>query len=119
MFHESRAPAYRSMRRVVRRLEKTNIAYAILGGMALDAYGVRRAINGVHVLKVYYINLTTLIQLKLATRRSQDLADVVSLINAHLLDETIAERLHLSLRRDYFGCLEEIRREEAFIARNG
>lgn len=49
----------------------------------------------------------------------QDQADVVSLIRANNLDGTLADHLHPSLRRDYLGCLEEIRREEAFIARNG
>lgn len=71
------------------------------------------------ILGVYYVDLTTLVQLKLATRRFQDLADVVRLIEANNLDESLAERLHPSSRRDYLGCLEEISRDEVFNTRNG
>ena len=68
---------------------------------------------------VKVIDLTTLIQLKLAARRHQDFADVVNLIGAHNLDEAFADRLHESLRRDYIECLEEKRREDEYLARNG
>ena len=63
------------------------------------------------------INLATLIQLKLAARRYQDFADVVSLIRVHNLDESYQARLHPSLHRDYIECLEEKRREEEYEAR--
>jgi hypothetical protein len=59
------------------------------------------------------------IQLKLAGRRYQDFADVVNLIAAHDLDESFADRLHPSVRGDYIECLEEKRREDEYIARNG
>ena len=63
------------------------------------------------------IDLTVLIELKLAARRHQDFADVVSLIRAHQLDESFADRLHPSVRSDYIECLEEKRREEEYEAR--
>ena len=56
---------------------------------------------------------------KLAARRHQDFADVVNLIHFNGLDESFAERLHPSLRRDYIECLEEKRREDEYEARNG
>jgi hypothetical protein len=65
------------------------------------------------------IGLTTLIQLKLAARRHQDFADVVNLIGVHNLDESFADRLHPIVHRDYIECLEEKRREDEYIARNG
>jgi hypothetical protein len=65
------------------------------------------------------VDLVTLIQLKLAARRYQDFADVVSLIKVHELDDAIAERLHVSVRRDYIECLEEKRREDEYEAING
>jgi hypothetical protein len=63
------------------------------------------------------VNLTTLIQLKLAARRHQDFADVVSLIAVHNLDESFRDRLHLSVHQDFIECLEEKRREEQYLAR--
>ena len=68
--------------------------------------------------KIHYINLPTLIQLKLAARRHQDFADVVNLIAAHHFDESFADRLHPTLRRDYIECLEEKRREDEYNARD-
>jgi hypothetical protein len=67
--------------------------------------------------KVQVIDLPTLVQLKLAARRYQDLADVVNLIEFNELDESFEERLHASVRRDYIECLEEKRREEEYEAR--
>jgi hypothetical protein len=64
-----------------------------------------------------YVDLVTLIQLKLAARRHQDFADVVNLIGAHNLDESFADKLHPSLRGDYIECLEEKRREDEYEAR--
>ncbi len=63
------------------------------------------------------VNLPTLIQLKLAARRYQDFADVVNLIRANRLDEAFGENLHASVRDDYIECLEEMRREDEYEAR--
>jgi hypothetical protein len=185
-FFEGRDEVHKTMRRVVKRLEKAKIPYAIMGGMAVNAHRHRRTTGDVDVLLTkegldefrkrfvpkYYeplagrsrrfidrvnqitidflvtgmfpgsgkpgpvafpepmlaseviqnvrvIELTMLIQLKLAAHRYQDFADVVNLIVAHDLDESFAGRLHSSLRRDYIECLEEKRREEEYEARNG
>ncbi len=67
---------------------------------------------------IYYIDLLTLIQLKLAARRHQDFADVVNLISAHNLDESFLDRLHASVRQDFIECLEEKRREDEYLARD-
>ncbi|MFN4257989.1 MAG: hypothetical protein ACK4RK_01730 [Gemmataceae bacterium] len=175
-----------SMRRLVRRLEKANITYAVMGGMAVFAHGHERMTKDVDILltreglelfrqtfvpkhyesapdrsrrfidkangvtldilvtglhpgmgqpgpitfpdpadvrepinKIQYINLTTLIQLKLAARRYQDFADVVNLISVHNLDQSFMERLHPSLHRDFIECLQEKRREDEYLERNG
>jgi aminoglycoside-2''-adenylyltransferase len=63
------------------------------------------------------LDLATLIQLKLAARRHQDFADVISLIRAHQLDESFGDRLHPSVRSEYIECLEEKRREDEYEAR--
>jgi hypothetical protein len=63
------------------------------------------------------VNLVTLVTLKLAARRYQDFADVVSLIRVHDLDETFAGQLPSSLHRDYLECLDEKRREDEYEAR--
>ena len=63
------------------------------------------------------VDLSTLIQLKLAARRYQDFADVVALIRVHDLDESFAGRLDESVRGDYIECLEEKRREDEYEAR--
>jgi hypothetical protein len=68
---------------------------------------------------VQVINLKTLVELKLAARRHQDFADVVNLIDFNDLDESFAEQLHPTVRRDYVECLEEKRREDEYEARNG
>jgi hypothetical protein len=67
--------------------------------------------------KFYHVDLATLIELKLAARRYQDLADVVALIAAHDLDESFLDRLHASVRQDFIECLEEKRREDEYEAR--
>jgi hypothetical protein len=69
------------------------------------------------IRNIRVVNLTTLIQLKLAARRHQDFADVVNLIAAHNLDESFRERLHPSVHQDFIECLEEKRREEEYLAR--
>jgi hypothetical protein len=185
-FHRGRDPASLAMRRLVQKLEKASIPYAIVGGMAVYAQGHRRMTDDVDVLltrqgfdafrqafvpkdyqptprrsrrftdtkngvtvdvlvtglfpgqgqpgpiafpdpiavreqigRVYYIDLATLIQLKLAARRHQDFADVVSLISAHNLDESFLDRLHPTLHRDFIECLEEKRREDEYLEREG
>jgi len=79
-----------------------------------DPQAVRQVINN-----IYYIDLSTLIQLKLAARRYQDFADVVNLISAHNFDESYLQRLHPSLHQDFVECLEEKRREDEYLKRNG
>ena len=184
MFFQKKDPVHKTMRRTIKNLEKANIPYALVGGMAVNLHGYRRTTNDVDFLltpeglaefqkrfvpKHYeaiprrprrftdrknevivdflvtglypgngqpgpiafpdpvsvrtvmegmqVIDLTVLIELKLAARRHQDFADVVSLIRAHQLDESFAERLHPSVRSDYIECLEEKRREEEYEAR--
>lgn len=77
-----------------------------------DPAAVRVRIENIEV-----INLAVLIELKLAARRFQDFADVVSLIRAHQLDESYQDRLHPSVRSDFIECLEEKRREDEYEAR--
>ncbi len=63
------------------------------------------------------VNLPMLIQLKLAARRHQDFADVVSLIRHNQLDESFQNKLHPTVRPDYIECLEEKRREDEYARR--
>lgn len=77
-----------------------------------DPAAVSQTIEEMQVL-----DLATLIQLKLAARRHQDFADVVSLIRVQQLDESFASRLHPSVGADYIECLEEKRREDEYQAR--
>jgi hypothetical protein len=65
------------------------------------------------------VNFRTLVQLKLAAGRYQDLAEVISLIRVHNLDESFAERLHRSLHPRYSECLEARRREDEWNAAHG
>jgi hypothetical protein len=67
--------------------------------------------------KLRVIRLPELIELKLAARRFYDFGDVVALIRVHNLDESFADRLHESVRRDYMECLEEKRREDSYESR--
>jgi hypothetical protein len=69
------------------------------------------------IRNVYYVDLPTLVQLKLAAQRWQDFADVVKLIRANHLDENFLDRLHPSVRPDFIECLEEKRREDEYEAR--
>lgn len=68
---------------------------------------------------VQVLNLKTLVELKLAARRHQDFADVVNLIHFNNLDESFADGLHPTVRRDYIECLEEKRRNDEYEAREG
>jgi hypothetical protein len=186
MFFQRRDPVHQTMNRLVKRLEKANIPYAIVGGMAVNAHRYRRTTGDVDVLltpeglaefrrlfvEKYYkalpqrkrrfvdqtnevpvdiletglfpgtgkpgpiaypdpaqvgetidnirvVNLETLITLKLAARRHKDLADVVDLIRYNNLDESFLDKLPPSVRSDFTECLEEKRREDDYIAREG
>jgi hypothetical protein len=183
-FRQGKDPAHISLRRLLRRLERAGIDYAVMGGLAVWAHGYHRFTNDVDILvtregweefrrrfvpksyepvasrprrfldkqnqvvidflvaglfpgmgrpgpiafpeprsvrqtiqSVHYVDLATLIQLKLAARRHKDFGDVVDLIRANDLDESYRERLHPSVRPDYIECLEEKRREDEYEAR--
>jgi hypothetical protein len=64
-----------------------------------------------------FLNLRTLVELKLAARRYKDFGDVVELIRINNLDETFALQLAPTVRDDYIECLEEMRREQEYEAR--
>jgi hypothetical protein len=64
-----------------------------------------------------YVDLKTLIELKLAAHRYQDFADVVNLVRANDLDESYLSQLHESVRNDFIECLEEKRREDEYEKR--
>jgi hypothetical protein len=184
MFFQGRDPVHQTMRRAARRLERAGIAYAVVGGMAVNAHRYQRTTKDVDFLvtpegfdsfcerfvgknyaavpdrplrfvdrtsritvdflltgdfpgsgdpgpiaypdpnavgetidKIRILDLVTLVELKLAARRYRDFGDVVELIRFNNLDETFAERLHPSVRRDYIECLEEKRREDLYEAR--
>jgi hypothetical protein len=69
--------------------------------------------------KIRVLTLPQLIQLKLAERRYYDFGDVVFLIQTHNLDESFLQLLHPSVHRDFIECLEERRREDDYLAREG
>ncbi len=69
--------------------------------------------------KIRVLTLPQLIQLKLAARRYYDFGDVVYLIRTHNLDESFQQQLHPSVHRDFIECLEEKRREDEYLAREG
>jgi hypothetical protein len=72
---------------------------------------VRESIEGIQ-----FVDLATLVQLKLAAKRYRDFGDVVELIRFNDLDDGFAERLLPSVRGDYIECLEEKRREDEYEA---
>ncbi len=183
MFFDGTDRVHDTMRRVARRLGEAGIAYAIVGGMAVNAHHQRTtrdvdflltaagftAFRGLvaagefdpvpgrprrfidrttgvsfdilitgrfpgsgapgpiafpdpddvveTIADFRVVNLSTLIELKLAARRHQDFADVVNLIRANDLNESFQDRLHPSVRRDYVECLDEKRREDEYEAR--
>jgi hypothetical protein len=186
LFFQGKDQVHKTMRRVVKRLEKAGVSYAVVGGMAVNAHGHHRTTGDVDILltaegfdefrrrfvpknydtvpkrsrrfvdrtnrialdvlvaglfpgsgkpgpiaypdpdrvsetieNIRVIDLVTLIQLKLAARRHQDFADVVNLISVHHLDESFLENLHPTLHRDFIECLEEKRREDEYIEREG
>jgi hypothetical protein len=65
---------------------------------------------------IRYVNLPTLIDLKLAACRWRDFADVVELIRFNELDESFLPRLHVSTQPNFIECLEEKRREDEYEA---
>jgi hypothetical protein len=69
--------------------------------------------------KIRVLTLPLLIQLKLAARRYYDFGDVVFLIRTHNLDESFLPQLHPSVHHDFVECLEEKRREDDYLAREG
>jgi hypothetical protein len=73
----------------------------------------------VQLEKVQVVNLPQLIQLKLAAGRYYDFGDVVFLIRVKNLDESFLPQLHPSVHQDFIECLEEKRREDEYIAREG
>jgi hypothetical protein len=186
MFFQRRDRVHQTMNRLVKRLAKANIPYAIVGGMAVNAHQYRRTTGDVDVLltpagfaefrrlfvEKYYkafpqrkrrfvdqtndvyidiletglfpgtgkpgpisypdpshvgetidniqvVNLETLITLKLAARRHKDFADVVDLIRYNYLDESFLDKLPPPVRSDFIECLDEKRREDDYIAREG
>jgi hypothetical protein len=50
MFFEGRSPQHKTMRRLVANLEKANISYAIVGGMAVNAHRHERTTKDVDIL---------------------------------------------------------------------
>ena len=42
MFFQRRSPVHQTMRRLAQKLDKAGIAYAIIGGMAVNAHGAER-----------------------------------------------------------------------------
>lgn len=66
---------------------------------------------------VRVLTLPNLIQFKLAAGRHYDFGDVVFLIRVHNLDESYLEKLHPSVHQDFIECLEEMRREKEYEAR--
>src|SRR5262245_7527637 len=50
MFFEKRDKVHKSMHRLVKRLEKAKIPYAIMGGMAVNAHRYERTTGDVDVL---------------------------------------------------------------------
>ena len=74
---------------------------------------------GQDIEKVRVLSLPQLVQLKLAARRHYDFGDVVFLIRVHKLDESFLRQLHPSLHQDFIECLEEKRREDEYLAREG
>lgn len=184
MFFQGKDQVHQTLRRIVKRLGKAKIPYAVMGGMALAAHRYRRATADVDILltpegleefrrrfvtknydltpgrsrrfvdrtngvtidilvtgrfpgtgkpgpiafpnpervgepidDIRYVNLATLIELKLAARRYKDFGDVVDLIRNNDLAESFADQLHPSVRGDYIECLEEKRRDDEYEAR--
>jgi len=50
MFFQQKDPVHKAMKRLVKRLKKASIAYAIMGGMAVNAHGHQRTTADVDLL---------------------------------------------------------------------
>jgi hypothetical protein len=50
VFFENKSPQHKTMKRLVQRLDKAAIPYAIMGAMAVNAHGARRTTDDVDVL---------------------------------------------------------------------
>jgi hypothetical protein len=50
MFFQSKDPVHQALRRLVRRLDKAHIAYAVMGAMAVNLHGARRTTDDVDIL---------------------------------------------------------------------
>ncbi|HKI34191.1 MAG TPA: hypothetical protein VKA46_20225 [Gemmataceae bacterium] len=50
MFFQKNDPVHQSLRRIVKRLERAGIPYAVMGAMALNLHGARRTTDDVDVL---------------------------------------------------------------------
>lgn len=50
VFEKGKSPVHKTLLRVVKRLRKAGITYAVMGGMAVDAYGHHRLTNDVDLL---------------------------------------------------------------------
>ena len=69
--------------------------------------------------KIQVLTLPQLIQLKLAARRYYDFGDVVFLIRTHNLDDSFLQQIHPCVHQDFIECLQEKRREDEYIDREG
>lgn len=50
MFFEGRSPEHKTLRRLAQKLERANITYAVVGGMAVGAHKYKRTTNDVDIL---------------------------------------------------------------------
>src|SRR5262245_65070261 len=50
MFFQGKDEVHKTMRRLVKRLERAGIPYAVMGGMAVNAHGHRRTTGDLDVL---------------------------------------------------------------------
>lgn len=50
MFFQGKDEVHKSLRRLVRRLDKAKIPYAVVGGMAVNAHGYRRTTGDIDIL---------------------------------------------------------------------
>src|SRR5262245_8479296 len=50
MFFQGKDPVHQTMRRLVKRLERANIPYAVVGGMAVFIQGYRRTTDDLDIL---------------------------------------------------------------------
>jgi hypothetical protein len=119
-FHMGTSPVHAALESLTRRLDDAGIPYALVGAMALNEYGHRRATVDLHVPVTHAVRgrgvallpLERLLELKLASgmsapHRLRDLADVLEVIRALDLDRGLAERLAPSVRARYVELWED------------